>query len=57
MDGLEDIASLIDLLSGTSGLGAFFSSISAMENTKALLNNIPMYIDTFTKMGTLDTKR
>ena len=57
MDGLEDIASLIDLLSGTSGLGAFFSSISAMENTRALLNNIPMYIDTLTKMGTLDTKR
>ncbi|CAC5362986.1 unnamed protein product [Mytilus coruscus] len=55
-DGLDDIASMIDLLSGTSSLSSFFGSMSDIQNMKDMLKNIPIYLDTFTKMGKLDTR-
>lgn len=56
-DAIDDIATMIDLLSGTSSLSSFFGSMSDIQNMKDMLKNIPMYLDTLTKMGKLDTRR
>ncbi|VDI72583.1 ATP-binding cassette, subfamily A (ABC1), member 1, partial [Mytilus galloprovincialis] len=55
-DAIDDIATMIDLLSGTSSLSSFFGSMSDIQNMKDMLKNIPMYLDTLTKMGKLDTR-
>ncbi|XP_069125419.1 uncharacterized protein [Argopecten irradians] len=44
-DALEDIASMVDIVSGTSSFGSLFASSSMLQDLPSLLNKLPGILD------------
>ncbi|XP_033733256.1 uncharacterized protein LOC117322444 [Pecten maximus] len=54
-DALEDIASMVDILSGTSSLGSLFSSASMLQELPSLLSKLPGILNLVTQVESFES--